>query len=80
MPWECDTNNYVGHSSVTITTNTINKDDYYNIYNLIETVSVKSKELGVNVFWESHGLKGALVSDGSIKKLKLGQWLKTGYK
>ena len=42
---------------------TLNKYDCDNICNLLETLSVKAKELGVNVYQEAHGLKGSLVSD-----------------
>ena len=47
--WECDINNDVGRSSVPIRMNNLNEDDCDNICNLLETLSVKAKESGVNV-------------------------------
>ena len=58
---DCYINNDVGRSSVPISMNTLNKYDYDNIYNLPEKLSVKEKELGVNVSREDHDLKGSLV-------------------
>ena len=43
MSWECDINNNVGRSSISIGTKTLNKDDCDNICNLLETLSVKAK-------------------------------------
>ena len=43
VSWECYINNYVGSSYVLISMNSINKDDFDNICNLFETVSVKAK-------------------------------------
>ena len=63
MSWKFDINNDVGGSSVPISMKTLNKYDCDNICNLLETLSVKAKELGVNVYQEAHGLKGSLVSD-----------------
>eukprot|EP00978_Attheya_sp_CCMP212_P007276 scaffold16936_cov61-Attheya_sp.AAC.3 len=71
VSWECDVNNDVGHSRVPISMKTLNKDDCDNVCDLLEQLSVKVKESGVNVAQETHGLKGPLVSDGSFtKKLK----------
>ena len=47
---------------------TLSTDDFDNICNLIETLSVKMKELGVNVYQEAHGLKGSLTYYGSFTK------------
>ena len=80
VSWEFDTSNYAGLSSVPIIMKTLNKDYCENIFNLLETLSVKSKESGVNVSREYHGIKGSLFIDGSFTNLKLGQWLKTGYR
>ena len=69
MYWECDTNNDYGHSYVPTSMKTLNKGDCDNICNLIETLSVKVKELGANVSLEAHGLKGSLLSDGVGRSL-----------
>ena len=63
-----DINNDVG---VPISMNNINKNDCDNICNWIETLSLKVKESGVNVFQDAHDLKVSLVSDGSFTKSKI---------
>ena len=68
VSWECDINNDLGRSYVPISVNNLNKYDYENICNLLETLSVKSKELGVNVSQEALSLKGSLVNDGYFTK------------
>ena len=45
---------------------TLNKDYCENICDLIEQLSVKLNEFGVNVSQEDHGIKGSLVGDGSF--------------
>ena len=50
---------------------TLNKYDCDNIFNLLETIQAKSKELSVNVYQEAHGIKGSLVSDGSFTKAEI---------
>ena len=71
VSWECDINNDVGRSRVPISMKTLNKDDCDNICDLLEQLSVKAKESGVNVSREAHGLKGSLVSDGSFTKAEM---------
>ena len=48
-----------------------NEDDCDNICNLLEKLSVKVKESGVNVAWEARVLQGSLVSDGSFTKVEM---------
>ena len=57
MSWEFDINNDVGRSSIPISMKTLYKYNCDNICNLLETISVKAKESGVNVSREAHGLK-----------------------
>eukprot|EP00978_Attheya_sp_CCMP212_P044514 scaffold312923_cov43-Attheya_sp.AAC.1 len=71
VSWECDINNDVGRSRVPISTKTLNKDDCDNICDLLEQLSVKAKESGVNVSREAHGLEGSLVSDGSFTRAEI---------
>ena len=68
---ECDINNDVGRSYVSISRKTLNKDDCDNICNLLEIFSVNAKEPGVNVFLQAHGLKVSLVSYGSFTKAEI---------
>ena len=68
MSWECDINNYFGNSYVPISMNNLNTYYYDNIFHLLEKISVKAKEQGINVSREACGFKGSLSSDCSLKK------------
>ena len=71
VSWECYINNDVGRSYVPINMKALNKDDCDNIYNLLETISVKAKDSGVNLSREARDIKGSLVSDGSFTKAEI---------
>ena len=58
MSWECDSNNYVGHSRVPVSMETLNKEVWDIICDFLEQIDVNTKESGVNVSQKSHGIKG----------------------